>query len=308
MCACDTGGVTINTETLERLVHHPEQVLEAADDFWEHERAQYLTKLWAEQVRYDIPFDRWADQVRAWADIPLEERTSSALMRNVKILVESKEDFLAKAMPHLRAFFPEQADLDVTVHFTAFIPTNAFAKEDIVINVAADYWKNDVSHILNLLVHEIGHAGYSYCREVRTEGEVGQPTLDYILDNFQSEGLCTYIGYTAQALFPAPGEKDYILLDNSAEVRGAFRRVNEVLSKVGQLPDEEVRKLAWDACVIERGYYVAGAFMFKTIDETSGRQALIETLTTGPVSWVERYNALAEEDLKLKLGTMEEEE
>jgi hypothetical protein len=173
---------------------------------------------------------------------------------------------------------------------------------EIVINIAADYWNNNADNILNVLVHEIFHVGYSYCRDMRTEGKLDNETLSGMLDNFQSEGVCTYIGYRALPLFPAPDEKDYKLLDDMAEVRRLLEDVNSVFSKVGEIPSEEIQKLAWEKCVIGRGYYVVGAFMCKVIEKQMGREALIETLTTGPVSFVKLYNSLVEDEMKVRVG------
>jgi hypothetical protein len=45
-----------------------------------------------------------------------------------------------------------------------------------------------------------------------------------------------------------------------------------------------------------RGYYVVGAHMGGTIDRALGREALINTIRQGPVSFVRTYNTLVPEE------------
>jgi hypothetical protein len=166
MDKCLKSRITIDTGTLERNVYDPQTVLENEETFWEEEKSQKYTKLWAEAVGYTIPFDRWREQMREWAAMPPAERENHELTRNSRAIIEGKEDFLRQALPHLCSYLPADADLNVTVRLTAFIPPYAFAWEDIVISINSPYWKGNVENILNLLVHEIFHAGYSYAGSI----------------------------------------------------------------------------------------------------------------------------------------------
>jgi hypothetical protein len=301
MGRCEKSKISFNTETLEKIVNDPHAILGDEESFWEDEKPQEYTRLWAEAVNYPIPYDEWREKIREWAEVPPDERKNHIFMENATRIIEGKEEFLRTAVPYLCSYLPEDASLDITVYFTAFIPSRAFAMGEIVINIAADYWKNNADNILNTLVHEIFHVGYSYCRDMRTEEKLDNETLYGMLDNFQSEGVCTYVGYRALPLFPAPDEKDYKLLDDTAEVRRLLEDVNSVFSEVDVLTSDEIQKLAWEKCVIGRGYYVVGAHMCKVIQKRMGREALIETLTTGPVSFVNLYNSLVEDEMKVEV-------
>ena len=302
MSRCEKSKIVFNTETLEKIVNNPQAILDDEESFWRDEKPQEYTRLWAEAVNYPIPYDEWRERMREWAGIPPDERKNHVFMENALRIIESKEGFLRKAVPHLCSYLPGDANLDITVYFTAFIPSRAFAKGEIVINVAASYWKNNVDNILNVIVHEVFHVGYSYCRDVRTEERPENETLYNMLDNFQSEGVCTYVGYKALPYFPAPDEKDYELLDDMSEVRRLLKDVNYIFSKVDELTEEEIQKLAWEKCVIGRGYYVVGAYMCKVIEERRGKEDLIGTITTGPVSFVNLYNSLVEDEMKVRVG------
>ncbi|MFX0114731.1 MAG: DUF5700 domain-containing putative Zn-dependent protease [Candidatus Hodarchaeota archaeon] len=302
MTRCMKSIITLSTRTLEKIVNSPEIILENWEAFWEDERPQKLTKLWAEGVKYAIPFDEWKLKFQKWADLSLEARKNHIFMKNTHKIVESKEIFRQKALPLICAYLPGEVDIDVTIHFTAFIPSNAFAWQDIVISVNAPHWNDNPDNVLNILVHEIFHAGYSFCRELRSEEPLEDESVYRMLDNFQSEGICTYVGYQALEAFPAPDEKDYQLLDNILDVQRLLKDLNEVFSKVRDLSTEDLQKLAWEKCVIGRAYYVVGAYMCKIIEEKEGREALIQTLTTGPLSFIKRYNSLVNEELEINLS------
>jgi hypothetical protein len=301
MTGCKESQITINTATLEKIVFDPRAVLANEESFWENERPQKLTRKWAGQVNYDIPFDKWRAQVGEWAELSLDERQNHVLMQNTRKIIEAKGEFVNKAIPHLCSYLPQDADLNVAIQLTAFIPPSAFACEDIVISINSPYWKDNVENVLNLLAHEIFHAGYSYCRDLMTDEKLEDETLYRMLDNFHSEGICTYVGYQALSLFPAPDVDDYTLLDSPGDVKRLLDDVNGVFAKADELPDDKLQQLAWEKCVIGRGYYVVGAYMCRVIEENKGRDALINNLLQGPISFIKLYNSLVGDKMKVRV-------
>ena len=301
MFDCLKSQIAFATTTLEKIVNDPWWVLDNEKVFWATYRAQVLVCKWAEQVGYTIPYDKWRGMMQEWASLSLTERKDHPLMIAARRILDSKGEFLERALPHECDFLPPGVDLSVTVQFTAFIPPNAFAVEDIVIDVASKYWKGNPEHILNLLVHEIFHVGYSFFRTLHNEQDRVEANLYKLLDNIASEGICTYVAYRALPIFSVEDERDYRMLDNFEEVQHAFARTNTILSHVGRLPVEELQKLSWNQGVMERAYYVTGAHLCRTIDTLKGRAALIDVYSKGPLSIIELYNSIAEENLKITL-------
>ncbi|WP_455141470.1 DUF5700 domain-containing putative Zn-dependent protease [Candidatus Hodarchaeum mangrovi] len=296
--------IKFSTSTLEKIIFHPEDILKREEEFWENERAQWCTKLWAKNVNYEINFDEWRDKILFWSKLSENKRQKDGIMKNSRKIIEGKELFLNKALPHLFSYSPRGSieNYDVTIQFTAFNPTHAFAMEDIVIDISAPYWQNNLDIIYNTLIHELFHCCYSWCRDHRTEGKLNRnDILNYILDNFQSEGICTFVGYKAQHLFPASNIQDYTLLENEIELKRLLNEVNKLFLNIGKLSDEELKKIAWNIGVIKRGYYVVGAHICQIIDEKVGRNSLLETLTTGPFSWIRLYNTLVNNGMKIQL-------
>lgn len=298
---CVNSQVNFDTTTLEKIVQDPEWVLENEDAFWSTYRAQILTSKWAEFVNYDISREKWRSSIKEWLSLSPEVRENHELMKTTQRILSAKGEFLEKALPHDCSFLPEGVDLSVTVQFTAFVPPFAFAMEDIVIDVASPYWKGNPEHILNLLVHELFHVGYSHYRTLHSEQALVPEDLYNILDNIVCEGICTYVGYCALPIFPVEDERDYRLLQDMVEVHRLFAETNAILAQYEVIPALELQKLSWDQGVLGRAYYITGAHMCKMIADTLGRDALIEVYSTGPLSIINRYNTIAVDDLRVEL-------
>ena len=217
-----------NTEELEKLVYEPEWVLENQEEYWSIYPAQRYARDWAEQVDYNIDYEKWRDTLTEWSKTPQAIRQTQDFLKNTERIIEGKTIFVEKALPHVCSYLPEEAVLDIGVHFTAYIPPRAFAMGEIVINMTATYWKNNPDNILNTMVHELFHVGYSYCRD---QWEIERDDVMFgILENIHNEGVCTYIAYTAQEIFPAPDEKDFQMLDDPNMVKHHIEEVKEILS------------------------------------------------------------------------------
>jgi hypothetical protein len=301
MCDCLKSQIVFDTTTLDKIVTDPWWVLDNEHAFWAEYRAQVLVCKWAEQVGYAIPYEKWRDRMREWANLSPAEREEHPLMKAAQRIMDGKKVFIERALPHECSFLPSGVDLSVTIQFTAFIPPNAFAVEDIVVDIASKYWKGNPEHILNLLVHEIFHVGYSFYRSLHDEKERVGTDLNKLLNNIVSEGICTYVAYRALPIFNVEDERDYQLLDDFEEVRRAFASTNTILSRIGQVPSEELQKLSWTKGVMERAFYISGAHLCRVIDTQIGRAALIEIFAKGPLAIITLYNSIAEPDLKISL-------
>ena len=289
MCACSKSTITFNTEALEKIVYEPNWVLENEEAFWSQYPSQRYTIDWAKQVNYQIDYNDWRRKIKDWSKLSREERETHIFLKNTERILEGKQIFLDKALPHLCSYLPDEADLSITIHFTSFIPPRAFAMGEIVINAAATYWNENADNILNTLVHEIFHVGYSYCEENSNE-KPEETVLNDIIRNIHNEGICTYVAYKARNIFPAPDEKDFQYLDDPDCVNTHIENVNDILGKIGKLPEEELDKLVWDIGVIGRSFYVAGAYMCQVIEESHGKNALTKSMLNSPSKFVELYN------------------
>ena len=305
MSGCLDSEIVFNTDALEKIVYEPLWVIENEEEFWTEYPAQKYARDWAEAVKYEIDYDGWRDRIKEWMRLTVDERETHVFTRNTRRIVEGREVFLEKAVPYLCGYLPDDVGLDIGVYFTAFIPPRAFAMGEIVFNVAADYWNNNPDNILNTLVHELYHVGSSNIHEKHGSGPPDDP-LTNVLSNVQGEGIATYVAYNARQIFPAPDDKDFMMMDDPAVVDQCFGQVRDILSKVGSVTDDELQKLSWDVGVVGRAFYVAGAEMCRVIDAEKGREALIETIWKGPRYFFEVYNEIAEPVRRLGLQPIPE--
>jgi hypothetical protein len=132
-----------------------------------------------------------------------------------------------------------------------------------------------------------------------------------MMEYLQNEGLSTYVGYKALPIFPAPGEKDYHLLESPTEVTRLLNELNVLFDAVGTVSSEELRRAHWKTGIDGRAYYIVGAHMAGVIEDALGREALLQTITQGPRSFIERYNSLVQEDMTVRYpdkGTIDSRE
>jgi hypothetical protein len=134
---CLVATVEFDTGTLEQLLDDPAAVLVEEDAFWEREPAQRFVRSWSEGTGVPIDYAQWRGWLRSLEALSATERGAHPLPRTAERIVEEVEAFLARAMPHLCAFLPSEATLDIGIHFTAFVPPRSFVSGGVVINVAA---------------------------------------------------------------------------------------------------------------------------------------------------------------------------
>jgi tetratricopeptide (TPR) repeat protein len=293
--------IRFDTSPIDRLVFRADEVLEDVGAFWQDDPAYHLVRSWHTWNDIAIPMRNWKARIQAYADMPVNdrERCDAALMAGK--LFEQKEEFLRKAVPHIRSYLPDTpAGITTNVFFTAETYPRAIGVGDnIVIDVTNDYWQGSDSTILNTAVHELFHVGYGWNVCAQTETPLANAALYAHLSTLQNEGLATYVAFRAQHLFPAPADQDYVQLDKHSAVRRACKLVNRLFRKAESRSAEKLRKEGWRIGVEQRAFYVLGAHMARTVDEKLGREALAGTVASGPLSYVDAYNGSAEEDMRI---------
>ena len=297
--SCTEASLVFSAEALETLVNEPDKVLDEEKSFWDETPAQRYTQMWADAVNHDIDYEKWRNNVGSLQNLSDNERQNHPLVQVAGRIVEDQNTFLSKALPHICSYLPGAANLDVSIYFTAFIPARSFLWEGIVINVNAPYWHGNPDNIFNNLAHEIWHVGYAKNRDLRTEKVTIDEVRFDMLDTLQNEGTATYVGYQALKFFPAPDEQDYPMLEDPNEVNRLLGEVNDIFAQAGVIPGTDLERLSWEKGVIGRAFYIVGAFMAETIEKALGRQALVATISAGPISFADLYNSLVEVDQKL---------
>lgn len=294
MSRCLSSKIEFDTSTLEKIIFEPDSILENENDFWENERAQKLTQTWSHIIKYSIDFDKWRNDIKEWAALPLAERENQVFYKNAKKILNRRDIIVKDALEHICQFLPHDTNLDVKIFFTAFIPGHRFANEDIVFNLNADYWKDNVDNLINSIVHEIFHIGYSYCREFHRD-----PLKDkmyQVMDQIVNEGICTYVAYEALSIFPAPDEEDYKLLQDKNQIKKLIGDINQILETIDEDNEKEIDDLVIEKGFNGRAFYIVGAYVCQIIDQKKGRKELIDLLLMGPASLISMYNEIVDDE------------
>jgi hypothetical protein len=75
--------------------------------------------------------------------------------------------------------------------------------------------------------------------------------------------------------------------------------LNDLFLKANTLTDKELRKKTVEIGIRGKAYPVVGAHMAQTIEAKLGLDALKETITQGPLSFLKTYNSLVDDDKKI---------
>jgi len=298
--------IRIDTASIERILLDPETILKDPDTFWRSDPAYRLADNWHRNTgisKSTKDYDKqWLRFLEEQAAVPRGERKNHSAFKFLDILKGKTEAFYATAMPHIRRFLPDNG---LAFRANAFLtaktlPFAFMTSGNIVIDVLSPKFHQDADQIFNILTHETFHIGYGYNRYLRTEPALEDDFIyNTLLDSLQNEGMAVYMAFWAQSFFPAKNESDYQLLENAGEVRKRIEAMNRIfeLAERKTVGEEALRKEAWERGVDQRGYYIAGAEMARVIDEKLGRDVLVRTVSEGPLSFIDRYNEVAESRL-----------
>jgi len=293
--------VVFDNSAIESIFLYPNEILKNVDSFWENNKAFNLTKKWHLRNKIEIPFNSWRNSIEEISEQNLEERKSQIAFVNAQKIMDSRNTFCEKVIPHIFSFLPQNT---FAIKSNIFLLTGtvpyAFANSgNIVIDVASPNFDKNPERILNILVHEVFHIGYFNTLVNRMEYEYENDKYDYLSEYLFMEGLANYVSYKAQDYFPNHEFEDYLMLEDAEEVKNHIEKINEMFSESDDLSISEVKQMSWEIGVEERGYYVVGAYMAKMIDEKYGRDSLISTISNGSRKFITTYNSIAENDRKI---------
>ena len=303
---CINSTATIDVSSLESILLRTAEILDNPDEFWKNDGAYDLAKKWHDINKISIDtlnyYNSWIEHLEEINNLTEVQKQSHSSFKLMNEIIQKKEVFDEYALPHICSFLPKNdVNLNTTVYLTGHTLAWAFmTHSEIVINVLHSHYKGrSANDFMNIAVHEAFHIGYGKNRSYRKEIELENLSMYNILDSFHNEGMATYVGYKAQDFFPAHDEKDYIMLEDTNEVKRLMKLLNDFLQKAKTLSDDELWSKAWEIGTTQRAYYVVGSFMAKTIDEKSGRRSLIETIENGPMSFISIYNKLVNPELQM---------
>ena len=304
------SSVNFSISSVESIILHPEVILQDVDKFWATDTAYIAAMEWHEGSGVDIPWKDWEYVINYQAEIDVEKRTKDPTFIMAKELQEKESLFNSKAIAHICSFLPASTvGFNRSVYFTAYTLSWAFASGDVaVVNINSTYYEDELGKILNTMIHEIYHVGYRSNVLYQTDIPMESSGQEEIIHTLLNEGLATYVSYSADSLFPYKiPSVDYVKLEDKKELIRLHGELNRFFILSENMPEREMDSISWELGVMQRAYYVVGSFMAKTIDEKLGREALVSLIRKGPSSFINTYNAIAPDDLKIVTFKVSEE-
>lgn len=290
--------IRFDGSSIEKIVLHPEEVLANPDAFWASDSAYQLVKLWHQRVSFPIPMEQWKGWVQSFENLSVEEREKNSQLIAARTTLKKGKEFNEKAIPYICSFLPKDCpNISTTIYFTTAIMASGFQMGNNIVIYGANADKD------NLIIHELFHQGFDKCKPKRLESSFKDSVIYQIYNDLQNEGIATYVGYKGLKEFPHCRtdmlKDDYKLIENYEDVNALLNKMNEVFKVALTLGEKELQDTLWQVGSMDRAYYVVGCYMAKTIDEKLGRDALVETISKGPQSFLHTYNSLVERKISV---------
>ncbi len=296
-----TSNLSFDFSSVEAIVFSPDKIVENPNEFWQKDSAYILAKHWHDATKVPISMKKWTKKIEKQTKLSDQERRQSATMQIVDVLKKEEQNFVQQAIPHIASFLPPQThSVNTKIFITAYTTPWAFAAKGFsVVSITDKHFHQNAGLILNLMVHEFFHVGYAKNAQTWKETALKDDAKSRLIIQLHNEGMATYVAYTAQKLYSANGfEPDFKMFENQQIIAKKIQDVNEIFKKANE-NSKDISDLSWKVGIMQRAYYVAGAFMAKTIDEKLGRKKLAETIENGPRSFITTYNSIAESDKKI---------
>jgi len=301
-------NIKFSTESIEYILLNPEKILADPDRFWKTDKAYILADNWHKNTKIAKTtrgyYKGWLSFLKELAEVPRAERRDHQAFKFLKKIKNHISIYYKKSLNHIKSFLPKNnISFNSTTHITTkTLPYAFMTSGDMVIDVLSPKFKMDADKIFNILTHETFHIGYGYNRYLRREMPLKDSFVyNTLLDSLQNEGIAVYLGKTAQKFFPSPEDKDYLLLQKTSEIKKRLGWINEIFAAAEgkTISQDDLREKAWEHGVTQRGYYVLGAYMAQAIDQKLGREALLLTISNGPLSFIETYNKIALKQMRV---------
>jgi tetratricopeptide (TPR) repeat protein len=300
---CLGTEVLFDTSGIDAVYKHPDETLCNVDSFWTVNGAYRLAQQYSNNNRITLDRNEWSERVRAIAALSQEERSLQPAFVTSREIMELRTVLHEKGLPHISSFLqPSAPPLKVTVYLISDIKPAAFAYPGgILVNVNSPRFNNDPSVIMNIIVHEVYHGGYANTIAYRTDYELQNEALDFVMDFLLNEGMATYVSYSARDIFPNDFVPDYQKMESREEVKRNIEKVDLLFKQAETLTIDSLRRAAWQTGVIGRAFYIAGGYMAGLIDKTMGRDQLVRAMSAGPISFLTLYNSVADDTMKIKV-------
>lgn len=297
-CPCLQSVIRFDDSSLETLILHPEIVLAHPDSFWISDSAYRRVKQWHQNILFPVPMEQWNKWMQTLKNTSINDRAKNPQLVAAQTSIRKEKEFNEKAIPYVCSFLPKDCpEITTTIYFTTAIMASGFQMGNSIIIYGANADKD------NLFIHELFHRGFDQYKQKRLCSDHQDSVISQIYGDLQNEGMATYVGYKGLKEFPHCRtdmlKDDYKMFEDIKDVKLLLHSMNNILNKAFTLTEKELKDSLWRVGSTDRADYVVGCFMAKTIEEKLGREALVSTVNEKPIHFVQIYNSLVDDSLRV---------
>ncbi len=313
---CDIYGIVFDASSIEAIYEEPEEVLQAGEQFRANDPAYRLFSLDRKRLNKPFPVERWERTLERLASLSLDKRKQQLSYRMYHEFEAHKQTFCKDIIPFIKSYLPSGTDLGATVYLTALEnaaagitdhPEIAYSLSHRLFTTAARiHMQSGTTSLFNSLGHEFMHIGYGEHNDFSAISEDELRKNEIVLDILyptHNEGLATYVSYQLSERYPIPLQWDHYLIERDFVVKLFIQRLNDLLGLAGTPAGTEAYNNAYrrigDFGYNQKGFYIVGAHMARTIEENFGREGLVQTVEDGFYAFTKKYNAVAAEQMKI---------
>jgi tetratricopeptide (TPR) repeat protein len=305
---CEAYGIEIDASQVEAIYLHPETILDDPEAFLSSDAASL--RLGNLRTQYNEPLNvkRWVRQVARIANLSMDKRGQQMSFRLSSEVLAGQETFCRIVVPHVLSYLPEDVDIGVTYYQAALDSLEVgftdrggivTAVSHPVYGYAERLFGQGTAAIYNNMTHELFHHGYTDSSLWQVEDPVESEPLRALIRNLQNEGMAVNAGYRIRETYPSTLRYAYPLVHFKPLYRYLIGRINKVVldgaeSKTAAELYQDVRRLKRGQAI----YFVSG-YMASSIEDQLGKEALAATVKTGPRSFIQVYNSVAEKGMEI---------
>ena len=304
---CKAYGIEIDASQVEAIYLHAETILADPDAFLGSDPAS--VRLANLRTRYNEPLNvkRWVRQIERIAGLSMDKREQQLSFRLSNEVMAGKETFCRIVVPHVLSYLPKDVDIGVTYYQAALDPLEVGFTDrgGIVTQVSHPVYGyaewlfgQGTAAIYNNMTHELFHHGYIDSALWQTEDPVENGALRALIRDLQDEGMAVNAGYRIREAYPSTLRYADPLVNFQPLYRYLIGRMNKVFKGAESKTEAELYQ---DVARLNRGqaiYFVSG-YMAVRIEDELGKEALAATAKTGPRSFIQTYNSVAEKGMEI---------
>ncbi len=248
---------------------------------------------------------------------PQQKRENQIPYKLYQLIMTYRRAFCQEVGPHVLYYLPEGAEIMVTIYLTAMDePVPAYAYDQgIVFSLSHPLFKystmihepTGLSTFFNLALQELHHFGFAeiYLWPMVEELKLNEIIID-MLTSLHRESIGTYIEYELLDKYPSPLEYFLYMVDINSVVRHSIKAMNDLFAIAQTRPEpmdpayNDTYRWIGKLCYRRKGIYIVGGYMAMEIKEELGNKVLVRTIADGYGSFVDSYNSIAAEEMKIR--------